>query len=238
MCGNTSSQAYQLAGDLCLDWSLQEPVRDYHRQLDLDTATATVQFSAGGIFFKRDAFISAVDQVLAVRCLADRSSSLNLAMRLESLLRHTAHRTENALILRGQCPVRNEGEGNIVWEEKDHCGIACEIHVRPLVFGGEIRFQDARIIIENADEILLLATIRSNFEGYNLQPGSSGRDIAAESVAVLDRAAAKGKPASLSRRQFRPITIARFAFWPPAGSSTSRSRPASPRSSRERYWPD
>ena len=56
---------YETLGDLCLDFGTNAaPVENYRRDLDLDTAVASVSYTANGVHFKREMFASAVDQVI------------------------------------------------------------------------------------------------------------------------------------------------------------------------------
>ena len=59
---------YQSFGDLFIEREPQtEPVTDYRRELDLDTAIARVSFKQGGVGYRREYFVSYPDQVLVVR---------------------------------------------------------------------------------------------------------------------------------------------------------------------------
>lgn len=73
---------YQPLGDLILTWpGLNEgDARDYQRQLDLDTATATTHFTANGVTHRRTVIASPVDQVLMIRIEADRPFDLDVAL--------------------------------------------------------------------------------------------------------------------------------------------------------------
>src|SRR5262245_62008012 len=52
---------YQTLGDLLLTFDTAGEASGYRRELDLDRATARVQFEAGGARFSREVFSSAVD---------------------------------------------------------------------------------------------------------------------------------------------------------------------------------
>src|SRR6476620_6985109 len=67
---------YQELGDLTIHFQTTGDTSQYRRELDLDNAVARVQFLAGGTRFTREAFATAVDQVIAVRVTADRASSI------------------------------------------------------------------------------------------------------------------------------------------------------------------
>ncbi len=71
--------SYQPAGRLLLDFAFGALFADYRRELDLQRALATVSFTADGIRYQRESFISAADNVLAVRLTADRPGAVAFA---------------------------------------------------------------------------------------------------------------------------------------------------------------
>ena len=70
--------SYQSIGDLLLDFAgvNETSISDYRRELDLDAAVASTSFVSDGLRYRREAFASAVDDVIAVRITADRPFAL------------------------------------------------------------------------------------------------------------------------------------------------------------------
>ena len=62
---------YQPAGDLYLEFLTRGPISDYHRELDLDTASATVSYLAGGRRFTRQYVAHLVEDLILVRLTHD-----------------------------------------------------------------------------------------------------------------------------------------------------------------------
>lgn len=70
--------AYQTMGDLFLSFGTNNaPLENYRRDLDLNTAIATVTYTQNGVNFKREVFSSAVDQVIVVRLSADKPGQIS-----------------------------------------------------------------------------------------------------------------------------------------------------------------
>ena len=63
------AESYQPLGNLRLDLTHSAPSKNFRRQLDLDTACVTVSYEVEDVQFKREAFVSAPDQVLVLRSL-------------------------------------------------------------------------------------------------------------------------------------------------------------------------
>ncbi|MGA1798950.1 glycoside hydrolase family 95 protein [Sphingomonas sp. 4RDLI-65] len=74
---------YQALGDLLLDFPGLGETTGYHRQLDLDSAIATTQFTAQGGQHERHVIASPGDRVIAVRLTAPRGG-LDVDIRLSS----------------------------------------------------------------------------------------------------------------------------------------------------------
>ena len=67
---------YELVGDLKLEFPGHGEVRDYRRELDLETAIAKVSYNWGGVHFTREVFASPVDQVIVVRLTGDHPNQI------------------------------------------------------------------------------------------------------------------------------------------------------------------
>jgi alpha-L-fucosidase 2 len=70
---------YQTVGSLFLDFPASGPVENYRRDLNLDTAVASVSYSCGGVAFRREIFSSPIDQVIVVRLTADKPGKISFA---------------------------------------------------------------------------------------------------------------------------------------------------------------
>ena len=70
---------YQSFGDLIIERDAQpEPVTDYRRELDLETAIARVSFKQGGVGYRREYFVSHPDQLLVARWYSTSSQKLRI----------------------------------------------------------------------------------------------------------------------------------------------------------------
>lgn len=75
---------YQPFGDLRLNFPGHENVTEYRRELDLDTAIATVSYKVGAVTFKREVFASYPDRVIVVRLTADKPGQVSFTLRMDS----------------------------------------------------------------------------------------------------------------------------------------------------------
>ena len=67
---------YETVGSLFLDFAPTNTVENYRRDLNLDTAVASVSYKSGGVAFLREMFSSPADQVIVVRLTADKPGQI------------------------------------------------------------------------------------------------------------------------------------------------------------------
>ena len=76
---------YQTLGDLMLQFPAAREVGNYRRDLNLDTATATIAYQAGGVRFTREVFaVSGVDGVMVIRLTADKPGQISFTATLKT----------------------------------------------------------------------------------------------------------------------------------------------------------
>jgi alpha-L-fucosidase 2 len=83
-------RAYQSFGDLLLDFPdvREAEVTDYRRELNLDTAIASVQYKSAGVTYRREVFASYPAKVIVVRLSADKPGSISFSAGLDSTHPH------------------------------------------------------------------------------------------------------------------------------------------------------
>ena len=148
---------YEPVGDLKLSFPQHENATDYRRQLDLNTAIATVSYNVGGTTFKREMFASPADYVIVVNLTADQPGQLTFAAQFETPQKATVT-TDGAqtLILRGENGDAFGIKGGLKFEAR--------VLVRPA--GGEMAAEKDLIAVKNANSALLLIIIATSYGDY------------------------------------------------------------------------
>ncbi|WNR43039.1 glycoside hydrolase family 95 protein [Paenibacillus roseipurpureus] len=142
---------YQPLGDLNL-WMLDHegPVEAYRRELDLDQAVVRTEYKLNGIQYEREAFSSAVDQVLVIRLKASLPGSLTCSvnlMRRPFDLGTFTHGTDT-IVMNGEC-----GTG----------GVRFHVGVRAVAEGGTVQIIGDFLSVEKADTVTLYVSANSTF---------------------------------------------------------------------------
>ena len=225
-------QKYQSLGVLVLKLdpgASGSDVRDYRNELDLDTAIATTTYSRNGVRFRREVFVTPVDQVIVVRLTADVPGQVSFDAQLRGD-RNQAHSNYATDYFR----MDGEGVDGLVVRGKsaDYLGVAgrlrYESRLRAIPRGGQMRVSGDTLVIRGADEVVLLVAAATNFVDY--------KDVSADPVARVDGAlkAAAGKSfdelraahVTEHRRLFRRVSL---RLGTPSGKTASSALPTDER---------
>jgi alpha-L-fucosidase 2 len=149
--------AYQPVGTLVFSFPAVAAVRNYRRELDLDTAIARVSYEVDGVHFLRELFVSPVDQVVVVRLSADRPGRIAFSARLATPQAAAATTVaDGTLILAGRNGKSPAGPGQLTFQ------------ARALVTatGGTTTLGKDIVTVESADAATLLVAMATSFKTY------------------------------------------------------------------------
>jgi len=189
----TSFRSYEPLGDLWIAFEGAGKPEEFRRDLDLETGVARVSYRAGGRRFLREYFISAVDDILAVRLSVEPPGEIKVVVRL-------TRKKDARIIARGE---RLLMDGQIVdiappegYDDNPggsgpggkHMRFAARLLAR--AGGGKIRAEGDRLVIGDAPEVVLLFTAATD---YNIERMNFDRSIdpAGKSEEILKKAARK-----------------------------------------------
>ena len=135
----------------------RENVEGYRRGLDLRDAIATVRYKRDGVTFTREAFASAPDEVIVLRFAADRPGSISFAATMDRM-----ERFETA----------PDGQAGLVMTDKlksgvaDVDGLTYVARLRAINRGGKVAVAGNALRVESADEVVLLVSAATNYQGF------------------------------------------------------------------------
>jgi alpha-L-fucosidase 2 len=164
----TSFRSYEPLADLWIDTELPGDATQYRRELVLNSGISTTTFSVDGIDYRREAFISAVDDVIVIRLSASKPANINARVSLtrEKDIQVQAIGTDR-LHLDGQIVdiVAPEGfDDNIGGSGSGgpHMRFAGRLAVQ--ASGGSLRAEESALVIAGADEAVLLFTAATDYD--------------------------------------------------------------------------
>jgi alpha-L-fucosidase 2 len=175
-------KVYQPLGDIKLEFDdshLKYSEESYHKELDLDIATAKIKYNVGDVEFTREHFASNPDQVLVTKFSTSKSGTLSFTVSLDSQLDHNLRVSgQNQIIMEGSCRGNPKG---IQFSAVLDMQISTEkgvIHV----------LDDNKLRVEGSDWAILLLTASSSFDGPFTKPEDSKKDPTSESLSKMKSA--------------------------------------------------
>ncbi len=152
-------QPYQTMGNLYLRFptrmpTREKPVKHFERWLDLSTATAGCEFTLDGVTHRHEVFVSQPAQAIVMRLSANRAKHINTALQLHRHIDATIKAQRQQLVMNGQCGAY---------------GVKFQTLVQATLKGGQIIPAGDRLLIEQADEVMIIITAASDFAGQSPQ---------------------------------------------------------------------
>ncbi|HYG34323.1 MAG TPA: glycoside hydrolase family 95 protein [Clostridia bacterium] len=161
---------YQTVGNLLLTFPEIESAENYRRDLNLDTAVATVSYQANGVKFTREVFSSPVDQVIVVRLTADKRGQINFTARMNTPQKATVEvDSGNTLVMRG---VNGEAQGI-------KGALKFQARVRVVAKGGETTSTADTVSVRNADSASLIIAAATSYKSF--------KDVSGDPEAIVKR---------------------------------------------------
>ena len=149
-------------GELKIDLELEGKAREYSRSLDIGSAVADASFTVNGVTYTKEYFISAPDEVMVVRIHASQPASVSLSCCIsspEDFYDDNRPCGDNMILFSGG----TGGRGGILFA-------AC---LGASAVGGTIKTVGSRLIAKNADEVMIVLSVRTSF--YSEHYGESAQ---------------------------------------------------------------
>lgn len=147
---------YQTLGELHLEQQFVDAATEYRRELDLDSAIATIDYVANGVRFTREVFASHPDQVLVIRIKGDQPGAVSISCRFMSPHKSSVTPHGHDLLLGGI--------------SGDAGGIAGQVRfaaiLRANFVTGRLNVDKDRLSIEGADAVTLYVSMATSYVSY------------------------------------------------------------------------
>ena len=146
-------KAYQPFGDLRLHFLGEGNVTNYHRELNLDSATAVTTYRLGDVRFERDVFASYPDQAVVMRITADKLHSVSFTLKMDS----PQTNSQTSIIVADTLALTGQVETN---------GLRFESRVRVLCDGGTLTTNGNIINVDKANAATLFLVAATSFKNF------------------------------------------------------------------------
>jgi alpha-L-fucosidase 2 len=190
MLGPYSARYITLGNLLLRNSGAAGTVESYERNLDLNTAVATVKYVENGVEYTRETFVSYPDQLLVIRWKSSKPGALSFHAGFDNPMPSKIIRRNDAhIVMRGQAPsyVPHRPYEKREIEYDPGTGTRYEVHVQARLKDGSSKADAEGLQISNATEALLLVSIGTSYNGPFKNSATAGKDPAAEALKYLAR---------------------------------------------------
>ncbi len=181
-----NTNMYQPLGDVMLKQNFKGDISNYTRDLDIEQAIATTNFSVDGTNFTRTYFSSAKDQVIVMKLTASKAKALNVSFSMKNELAHQVVASGKEFILKGKARIFSDERRSvkpIIFEDSlHHNGMRYQVRLKVIKTDGVVT-ADSLLNINNATEILILISGATSYNGYDQYPDLNGKN---ETLFALD----------------------------------------------------
>jgi len=187
----TFSQSYAPLGTLQLEFNHTENIKNYKRTLELDSAISTVSYSANGINYKREYFISYPDKVMIIKLTSDKKNAISFRLKFTSELENNINISNKQLSANGYTPYYcapsyRKVDDPIRFDKNRGTRFTALFKLKNS--GGTINPTDSTISVTNANEVTLYVSIATSFNGFDKNPATEGLNNKQIAKTQLDKA--------------------------------------------------
>lgn len=212
------SQSYLPLGYLRLKQEGTQRFDAYRQKLDLDRALVTSTYRSNSTRYVREAFVSALAQVVVTRITATEGSWSGI-ISMDTPLRSHVETLPGEIWLAGKAPSHVEPSyladhpQPILYSEREGEGMRFGGAVRILAKGGILSETGSGIAVSRAKELVVLVTMATGFRDPYSLPDRPESELREQCQQTLDSAAQKGYDTLLQahledhRRLFRRVYI-------------------------------
>ena len=157
-------------------------IRDYSRTLDLETAIVKTEYVLGQKQIKKEVFTSIKDDVMVIHIESDDVISAQV---YESVFLENSVKTkDNMIITTGRCPSVCDMYRKVVeYDETETIRFCSALKV----IGNEGVCGGGNLLSISGNNITLVFSIKTSFNGFDKMPVSEGRDCEKECFETLER---------------------------------------------------
>ena len=162
-----NQQAYQPLGDLLLNFKNSDNVKDYYRELDMETGVAKVTYKDGDAEFTREIFMSYPDRVMVIRLTCNKPGKITLEAKLKSKYLENIVASSGKLVMNGtwKGPLPQNALSSLI-ANVEGPGLKFQTVLLALPEKGQQTVSDSSLIIDNANSVTLIVTAATSFKNY------------------------------------------------------------------------
>jgi alpha-L-fucosidase 2 len=183
----TGQQAYEPLGDLLLNFNVTgDSIKDYYRELDMETGIVKISYVDGDVKMNREVFMSYPDHVMVMKVSADKPGRVSVEAKLASPFREELIAKDNRLTINGIWRYLPKTETWLI-AKVEGTGLRFQTDIVALHEKGNLTATDSSLVVTDANSVTFIITAATSFVNY--------RDISGDPAVSCEKILAnvKGK---------------------------------------------
>jgi alpha-L-fucosidase 2 len=174
-----AQQAYEPLGDLLLNFKLSgDSIKDYYRELDMETGIVKVTYSEGNVKMTREVFMSYPDHVMVMKISSDKPGKVSVEALLDSHFKEKTTTEGNKLVQKGIWRYLPEKDSWLI-AKVEGTGMQFQTSLIALPEKGDLQATDSSLVIEKANSVTFILTSATSFKNY--------KDISGDPAAACEK---------------------------------------------------
>jgi alpha-L-fucosidase 2 len=193
--------AYQPMTDLHIETDIPaDGVRQYKRQLDLQSALHTVTFTYEGVRYRRETFASYPGKGIFIKMTADKPGMISCKLSWETVLPEGIHVTasDDTLAFSGQLGPREAKSLAAKWTKP---GLKFAGMARVDVKGGGLAADGDKLVVEKADSVMVVISAATSFVNPDTIDGNEEKRLSTRMAIAQQQDYPKTKHAHVADHQ-------------------------------------
>jgi alpha-L-fucosidase 2 len=161
-----AQQAYEPIGDLLLNFNATgDSIRDYYRELDMETGVVKVTYTEGNVKMTREVFMSYPDRVMVMKVSANKPGHISLEAKLTSPFLEKTTAKDGKLVMDGTWKYL-PGTVNSLIAKVEGTGLSFQTSLVAIPEKGTLESTDSSLVIKKANSVTFKLTIATSFVNY------------------------------------------------------------------------
>jgi alpha-L-fucosidase 2 len=160
-----AQQAYQPLGDLLLNFKGGENIKDYYRELDMESGITKVTYNEGDTKFTREIFLSYPDRVLVVKISSNKPGKVSVEARLKSPFLDETIIKDNMLLINGTWKYIGKAKNDLIAHDTTK-GLRFQTVIVAIPEKGELSKTDSGLVVSNANSVTFVLTAATSYINY------------------------------------------------------------------------
>jgi alpha-L-fucosidase 2 len=162
-----AQQAYQPIGDLILRFNMSgDSIKDYRRELDMETGIVKVTYTEGKIKMTREVFMSYPDRVMVMKVSANKPGKVSLEAKLRSPFLEKTTAKDGKLSIYGTWKYLPTTTSWLI-AKVEGTGLNFQTSLVAVPEKGTIESTDSSLVVKNANSVTFKLTIATSYVNYN-----------------------------------------------------------------------